>query len=354
METNTGATTLATANTSNSTVSTTASLSSNNGVNSQLTPFSFHNCHNSWSWKDGPSSNSSIYLKPTGVRTACMPSNWDQTFDFMPGVCPHEWEMRNIAEASVPGKDDPTIYELKTTAYCCPGNYTLTDGAILGMSTGSACSKNFRNPSRGLSYKPARITIVESPDGTNPSASMTRTFLYGDVVQPAWHILWNSDERGLLLPTPPSLTAGETIATWTPPSASPVYTSTYISPTYTSPCETSTCSRNMLGDMPGGVFTFLITGLPAIVGVLLISCCTWCCVKYRRESKRHKQWQIDAANREAGREVPLVPLQPGMVDIPTHLGGGQRRVGDQYARTTRYTDGPLVVEPPMAYTSHAR
>lgn len=262
--------------------------------------------------------------------------------------------MRNIAEASVPRKDDSRMYVLKTTAYCCPSNYTLADGAILGMSTGSACSKNFRTPSSRLSYIPARITIVESPDGTNPAASVTRTFLYGDVVQPAWHILWNSDERELLVPTPPSVTAGETIATWTPPYVSPTYTSTYISPSYTDPCETSTCGRKILGDMDSGVFTFLIAGLPAIIGVLLISCCTWCCVKYRRESKRHKQWQIDAANREAGREVPLVPLQPGMVDIPTHLGGGQRRVGDQYVRTTRGRDGPLVVEPPTAFTPHAR
>lgn len=87
-------------------------------------------------------------------------------------------------------------------------------------------------------------------------------------------------------------------------------------------CDTSSCIESPLGNMSGGVFLFLIGDLPAIIGVLMISCCTWCCAKYRRDKKAHKQWQMDAADREAEGEPPLEPSQAGVRDIPTHLGGG--------------------------------
>lgn len=134
---------------------------------------------------------------------------------------------------------------------------------------------------------------------------------------------------------------------WTPPYVTPVPTD----PPSTDPCATSSCNNGPLKALPGGVFPFPIASLPVTIGVLLISCYTWCCVKYRRNKKAHKQWQMDAVNREPGGEVPLVPIPPGVRDIHTHLGGGRMRVGDQYAGTTR--DEQLVVEAPTAYTPPA-
>ena len=145
--------------------------------------------------EDGDGTTSSIHLKPTDVRAAlcAIPLTEIKTFDYMPRGCPQGWLMHNIASADVPGKDDPRIYGVKTTAYCCPSGFTLDDPAILGMSTGSACSRNF--PTDGLT---AQITVVGPPDDANGEPT-TSTFYHGDVVQLAWHLLWNSGQQRLLV-----------------------------------------------------------------------------------------------------------------------------------------------------------
>lgn len=316
-------------------------LRSEDTANFQPTPFVIDiSCHHKWTLEDGDGTTSSIHLRPTDVPAECMPNpiHWDQTFDFMPGVCPQGWLMHSIATTGVPRKDDPRIYGVKTTAYCCPSGYTLADSAILGMSSGSACSSNF--PTDGPI---AQITVVGPPDDANRGPT-TRTFYHGDVVQPAWHLLWKSGQQRLLVPTPPHVSLGETIEIWTPPYVTPASTSSRSS-WIGGQCDSSFTSKppgcyatppnyendrsdNLNIGMDLGVLIFLIAGLPAIIGVLLVSCCTRCCVKYRRDKKAHKQWQMDAANREAGGEVPWVPIQPGVRGIPPHLGGDQMRVGD--------------------------
>ena len=87
--------------------------------------------------------------------------------------------------------------------------------------------------------------------------------------------------------------------------------------------------------MSCGIFLFLIASLTAIKGVLLISCCTWYCVEYCWDKKVHEQSHKGAANREAGGEVPLVPIQPGIKDIPTSLVKGRMGFGGCHAGTAR-------------------
>lgn len=154
------------------------------------------------------------------------PDFWDETFDFYLGVYPQDWIMYNIGRANVPRKKDSFV-DSRTTAYCCPQGYTMTDGAVLGMAlpTERACFANFR--SHG---PPASITVVKMPDRANSDPS-TRTFEFGDVIQPAWHLIWDTTNQAALLPPPPTLgpDVNDVIATWTPPYVTPPPSSTFTS-----------------------------------------------------------------------------------------------------------------------------
>lgn len=198
--------------------------------------------------------------------------------------------------------------ESKRPHTAAPSGYTLVDPAILDISSGSACSRNF--PTDGPT---AQIAVTGPPDDANREPT-TRTFYHRDVVQPAWYLLWNSGQQRLLVPTPPHVSPGETIVIWTPPYVKLASTSSRSS-WIGEQCDSSITSKppacyatptnyendksdNLNIGMDSGVFLSLIAGLPAIIGVLLISCCTWCCVKYRRDKKAHKQWQMDAAKEK--------------------------------------------------------
>lgn len=303
------------------------------------------------------------------------PEFWDETFDFMPGVCPQDWIMYDIGRATVPRKEDSVI---RTTAYCCPQGYTVTDGAVLGMAqpTERACFANF--PTDG---PVANITVTKMPNRANSGPS-SRTFEFGDVIQPAWHIIWDSTDQAGLRPSPPTLRpeVGDMIATWTPPYVTPaptalgstttrpgmlsslnIGTSTNASthtPTYAPEVTGSrynpNCYSSSLCSLTPGIM-FAIVGVPVIVSLLFLWCCIYCWRQNRKAKRDAAQRRLEAADRAVGGEPELVVVQPGVVrDVHTGLEGA-KKTRDGELELPLYTKAAHeVTEAPPAYTPPAK
>lgn len=181
----------------------------------------------------------------------------------------------------------------------------------------------------------------------------TKTFEFGDIVQPAWHIKWNTDLQSILQPPMPSIAGAETIATWVPPVWTPpasTVSSTsgssarssssystrpiYPTPSYDSPtCEKpgyGTCD-DLMNKNPE-LFMFLIIGLPVIIGVALVGSCFTCCVVSKRRNRERNRIMADQCReRELEMEVGVA-------------GGQVRDSADD--RPPMYSQEALVVQPP--------
>lgn len=347
-------------------VPTTTAFNKMGFLNYQYTPFIIDpDCHNSWTWDyiNFSASLSAIQLKPTGVRASCMPDPqfWDETFDFHPGVCPHDWIMYDIGRANVPRKEDDSI-NARTTAYCCPQGYTMTEGAVLGMTlpTERACFANF--PTDGPS---AGITVVIMPSRAH-SGPITRTFEFGDVIQPAWHLIWDTTDQTALSPPPPTLgpDLNDVIATWTPPyitsPSSSIFTSsrsgafsalsssttsyTGAAPTATYESSPRYCEGGLCG-LNAGVW-FLMIGLPIIIVLLLVSFFVYWFRQKKKAKRADALRRTEEAERAARGEPDLVVVEPGRVkDVDNVLEGGKKEGGLALPVYTKE-----VTEAPPAYT----
>ena len=281
--------------------------------------------------------------------------------------------MYDIGRDNVPRKEDGFI-DSRTTAYCCPQGYTITDGAVLGMAlpTERACFANF--PTDGPM---ANITVVKMSDPANSGPS-TRTFEFGDVIQPAWHLIWNTTDQAALQPPPPTLgpNVDDMIVTWTPPYVTPaptaigstttrpgmlsslnVGTNTYA-PTYAPEVTGSrynpNCYSSSLCSLTPGII-FAIVGVPIIVFVLLVSCCV-CCYRQNGKTKRNDaQGRLEAAVRAAREEPGLVVLQPGVVrDVDTEFKKAKKTGHVQLELPVYMKEAHEVTEAPPAYTPPAK
>ena len=169
----------------------------------------------------------------------------------------------------------------------------------------------------------ANITIISMPNRAN-SGPTSQTFSYGEVVQPAWHIILPGYpvEDLDLQPPWPTLKAAETIATWVPPAYTPRVTTPRVtaSPTFqmsatstldlygtqapitSSVAPSKGCQRTDHPlSCPDGSFYFIVIGIP-IIGLLLVSAGIWRCC-YIAKKKRERG--IIMVQQRAEREIEM-------------------------------------------------
>ncbi|KAJ0168200.1 hypothetical protein CTA2_8536 [Colletotrichum tanaceti] len=202
----------------------------------------------------------------------CQPPGWEgdstsSILAFSPAVCPTYWPMHHVTahETVVSGTSTRTV----TTAYCCDKSQTVYPTGVSGLgieffSSNPACVSTWsRNSSR---------TIYLQPNGTTGAYV---TFTEGPLVRPAWRISWEETDRKILKPMPPSLTPGQSLASWSP---TPEPYSGGHSCTAEDPCESP-----YLSDLLPMIAVPSSVGFALVVGIII------CCVVARKRKKKRER-----------------------------------------------------------------
>lgn len=213
-----------------------------------------------------------------------------------------------------------------------------------------ACAQTFR-----AGGPAANISVISMPNRAHSGPS-TKTFEYGEVVQPAWHLLWTSPN--VLEPAMPTPNGAETIATWIPPVWTPsastatgrrVPLSTLEigqdpnwKPTFEFTPPTESEGKDDWAQKDGGdtrVVWFLRIGLPIIICFLLAGCYAWWYCRTKASKEEKKIMAKQRAQQEAENRVVAAD-------------GGEANVL-AYVAAPAYTQYNIV-EPPPTYTPSAK
>lgn len=202
----------------------------------------------------------------------------------------------------------------------------------------------------------ANISVTSIPNRAHSGPS-TKTFEYGEVVQPAWHLLWMSPN--VLEPAMPTPNGAETIATWIPPVWTPPASTASSAtgrrvplstleigqdpnwrPTFGSTPPTESEGKDDGAQKDGGdsVAWFLRIGLPIII-CFLAGCCAWWYCRTKASKEKKKIMAKQRAQQEA--ENGFVVADGGEASVLAYVAA---------PAYTQYN----IVEPPPTYTPSAK
>jgi hypothetical protein len=168
------------------------------------------------------------------LYTACLAPAGGQ-FTFSPAVCPQGWPAWWLGK---------TAYA--STAYCCVPSYSMP----------------YQPNTKDLSPSCTHVSLrAASSSGTKyfPAETLSVSKL------PAWHISWQPTDIPTLSPKPPAI-EGDTITKWVPGSDP----------------EREHRDNWGGGRVDGGLFFFLIIGIPLILVAGMVACVTSCCARGNR------------------------------------------------------------------------
>ncbi|KAJ6786226.1 hypothetical protein PWT90_05760 [Aphanocladium album] len=208
----------------------------------------------------------------------CQPPGFDPSaariLDFEPGVCPSQWIAYSLQVESLAKNT------FATEALCCSRN-----------------ASGFSPQNISTTGQPIPEMLYCVQDSVSPDVLR---------IHQAWTIRWHSTDIPSLTRSPPDLSNGcgnVQIQTWIPDAT----TESVIGQATNciAHSDRNQLTRRASGDEYGGIFFFIIIGIPIIGSCIVGFFVWWCCVRpVKKHNRRRRQREAELAHLDTFTPVP--------------------------------------------------